>query len=179
MRNQFKIMFAIILTAMVTLTSCKGEDPINNIVKTAGSLSVNATTSSYNGQYAPHHVVAIWVQSSSGTFVKTLLAKAAVRKTYLSNWLKASSNGNTTDAITGATLNTHGVLTCIWNGMDINGNIVGDGDYNLCIEFTENNGTGKFAKFAFTKGATTDTKTPTATSNISNLSIKWTPNAAK
>jgi len=174
-----KIMFVLISAIFATFASCNGEDPISNSVKTSGSLSVSVTTSSYSGEYAPSHVAAIWIESSNGTFVKTLMAKAAQRKMYLTNWLKASSNGNTIDASTGATLNSHGVLTCSWNGSDINGNIVGDGSYNVCVEFTENNGTGKYATFAFTKATTADNQTPTAKSNISGVNIKWTPTPTK
>ncbi|MFZ4582894.1 MAG: DUF2271 domain-containing protein, partial [Paludibacter sp.] len=165
----------LISLAILIFTSCKGEDPISNSIKTPGSLAVNATTSSYSGQYAPHHVAAIWIESSTGTFVKTLLVKATQRKVYLTNWLKATSTGNSIDASTGATLSNHGVLTCTWNGKDVNGNVVGDGSYNVCVEFTESNGTGKNASFAFAKGLTTDNQSPASKSNISGVSINWTP----
>jgi hypothetical protein len=79
-------LFVIILTTLVSLSACSTtEDPIDNAVKTDGTLTVKATTSTYSGEYAPHNVVAIWIESGSGTFVKTLLAKAGVREQYLTN----------------------------------------------------------------------------------------------
>ncbi len=171
------ILFFILATTVIGFNGCsKEEDPIENAVKTAGSLSVKATTSSYQGEYAPSHVVAIWVESSTGTFVKTLLAKAAVRKQYLTNWTKSSS-GNTTDAVTGATVNSHTAYTVTWNGKNASGTTVGDGTYNVCVEFTESNGTGKYATFSFTKGVAADSQSPAAKSNVSNVSLTWTPTA--
>lgn len=172
--------FFILLTAVCMLfinSACTpANDPIDNLVKTSGSLSVTATTSTYNGNYAPSHVLAIWVESSSGTFVKSLMVYAASRKEHLSDWLSATKSGNTTDAITGATLNSHGTRNCTWNGKDASGNEVGDGTYKVCVEYTESNSGSKLAKFAFTKGTATDSQTPASASGVSNVTLKWTPN---
>ena len=148
---------------------------IDNAVKTDGTLTVKATTSTYSGEYAPHNVVAIWIESGSGSFVKTLLTKAGVRKQYLTNWMKASGGNTTTDATTGATVNSHSSYTVSWNGKNASGTTVGDGSYNVCIEFTESNGSGKFATFSFTKGISINSQTPAAKSNISNVILTWTP----
>ncbi len=60
------------------MSACStADDPIDNAIKTDGSLTFKATTNTYQGQYAPSNVVAIWVESSSGKFVKTLLIKAS------------------------------------------------------------------------------------------------------
>lgn len=172
-KNLFLLILGFIF--LLIFPSCT-EDPITNSVKTPGSLVLTATTSTYNGQYAPSHVLAIWIESSTGTFVKSLQVNAASRKQYLTNWYKSTSSGNTTDAITGATLSKHGTSNCTWNGKDKSGNDVGDGIYKLCIEFTENNGTGKFVSFTFNKGTVVDTQTPAAKSGISIGTLKWTPN---
>ena len=175
-----KSLFSIVFLALISFvyTSCtSSNDPINNSVKTSGALSVSATTSTYNGSYAPQHVLAIWVESSSGTFVKSLLVNAAARKQYLTNWYDATSSGNSTDAVTGATLRSHGSRTCSWDGTDVSGNVVGDGTYNVCMELTQNNGTGKFASFTFTKGTASDSQTSLSKTNFSNVSLAWTPAA--
>ena len=167
----------VILSAGIFITSCTSTvDPINSAVKTPGSLAVSTTTTTYNGKYTPRHVLAIWIESSTGTFVKTLMVKAQARKQYLTNWLSSTSSGNSTDAITGATLNSHGARSCIWDGTDASGNVVGDGTYKVCMELTENDGTGKFSSFTFTKGTTTDTQAPADKTSFTNVSIVWTPN---
>jgi hypothetical protein len=106
------------------------------------SKNFSVTTTSYNGQYAPRHVLAIWIEDSSGKFVKTLLVNAAARKSYLTSWI-SNSSGNTTDATTGATLNSHSTHTATWNGTNKSGTAVATGTYKLCVEYTEDNGTGK------------------------------------
>ena len=180
MANYFKkILSPLMIAALLILVSqsCSTNDPtINNSVKTAGNLDVTVTASTYNGRYAPRHVMAIWVESSSGTFVKTLVAKAAERRQYLTNWLKATSSGNTTDAITGATLNSYSAVNCSWDGTNVSGDVVGDGDYNVNVEYTENDGTGKIATFAFSKGTSTDARTPATSSGVSVGKLTWTPN---
>lgn len=151
-------------------------DPIvNNTVKTNGTLAVSTLTSTAGGKYAPKNIVAIWIESNSGTYVKTLLAYANGYKRYLSNW--ASSSGyNTTDAITGATVNSHTTRTCSWNGKDYKGNVVGDGTYKVCMELTDKDGTGNYHEFTFSKGTNSLTLSPSNVSSFSNISIKWTPN---
>lgn len=168
--------FFIICILIVFATACTPtNDPISNSVKTPGSLSVSATTSSYSGKYAPRNVLAIWIESSAGTFVKTLLVNAQERRVDLTNWLGSTSSGNTVDAITGATLSGHGLRTCTWNGKDSNGNIVGDGTYRVYMELSENPGTGKSTFFTFTKGSVADVQAPASQSNFSSVSLKWTP----
>lgn len=177
MTSKRNFLFLLSLISILFISSsCTGNDPVNNSVKTAGSLSVTAATSTYNGSYAPRHVLAIWVESSSGTYVKSLMVYAAARKSDLTNWLSANSNGNTTDATTGATLSKHASHTCTWNGTNAAGTVVGDGTYKLCVEYTETNGTGKLATFAFTKGTTTDTQAASTKSGVTISTLTWTPN---
>ncbi len=88
--------------------------------QTNGTLAVSVTTSSAGGNYAPRNIVAIWIEDSSGKFVKTLLAYANSRKNHLETWktstTTAGSAYNTTDAISGATQTSHATRTCSWNG---------------------------------------------------------------
>lgn len=145
--------------------------------QTNGTLAVSVTTSSTGGNYAPRNVLAIWVEDSSGKFVKTLLAYAATRKTHLNTWeastTAAGSVYNVTDAITGATQSSHGTRTCTWNGKDYNGNVVADGNYNLRMELTDKNATGNTALYTFTKGPANQTLSPANVASFSSVSIKW------
>ncbi len=156
-------------------TSSTNDPIINNTVKTPGGLAVQFTTSTYKGEYAPDHVLAVWVESNSGTFVKTLYVKAAQRKQHLTNWLKSTSSGNTTDAVTGATLSSHGAINCNWNGTDTSGAVVGNGNYKVCVEYTESSATGKYASFTFNKDLAASTANPSTTAGISGITITWTP----
>lgn len=182
--NEKKIFILLLLVVSLIFIDCGNNnsasdittDPIiNNTTKTSGTLSVSTLTSSAGGKYAPKNIVAIWVESSSGTYVKTLLAYANTYKRYLTNW-SSSSGYNTTDAVTGATVNSHTTRSCSWNGKDYNGNVVGDGTYKVCMELTDKDGTGNYHEFTFTKGTSSATLSPSNVSSFSNISIKWTPN---
>ncbi|HET7734197.1 MAG TPA: DUF2271 domain-containing protein [Paludibacter sp.] len=175
-KRNFSILLALACILFFNSACTSGNDPIDNSVKTSGSLSFTATTSSYSGQYAPNHVLAIWVESSSGTFVKSLMVYAQARKQHLTHWLSATSSGNTTDATTGATLTKHSAHSCTWNGKNVSGSEVGDGTYRVCVEYTESNSGSKIARFDFTKGTAADSQTPASASGVSNVTIKWTPN---
>lgn len=147
--------------------------------QTTGTLTVQVTTSSTGGEYAPRNVLAIWVEDSSGAFVKTLLAYANARKTHLNTWeastTTAGSAFDVTDAITGATQSSHGERTAQWNGTNYSGTVVPDGEYRLRMELTDQNATGNTASITFTKGATAQTLTPANVPSFSSISLVWTP----
>lgn len=143
--------------------------------QTAGQLTITATTVSYGGTYAPYHVVAIWVQSKTGTFIKTLVAYAASRRANLSSWSAVtSSTYNVVDAVTGATRGSHGAITGKWNGSNLTGTVLGDDTYTVAMEMTEG-GTQRYYTFQFKKSGTEQILSPANVSGFSNITIKWTP----
>lgn len=164
------LIFSIALCCVVLLPA-----------QTAGILTVTATTSqTSSATYRPKNIVAFWIESSSGSFVKTLLAYASERKHYLANWQTktnfAGSIYNTTDAITGATQTSHGARTASWNGKNRSQVLVADGNYTLKMESTDNDGVVQnLAAISFVKGTSSQTLTPPTTSGFSSISITWTP----
>jgi hypothetical protein len=144
------------------------------VVNTAGALTISTLTSTAGGNYSPKNIVAIWIQNSSGVFVKSLLVYAATRINYLTNWVSNSSK-NVVDATTGATQSSYATRACTWNGTNISGAVVPDGVYKVCMELTDKNGTGNFSSFTFTKGPTAVTLSPSNVPSFSNISIVWTP----
>jgi hypothetical protein len=147
--------------------------------QTSGRLTVTVTTGPVGGPYAPRNILAIWIEDSSGKFVKTLLAYANTRKTHLNTWeastTAVSSTFNVVDATTGATQSSHGTRTCQWNGTDYSGKQVPDGDYKVRMELTDQNATGNTASFTFTKGPTARKLTPTdVLPSFSVITLDWT-----
>jgi len=145
--------------------------------QTNGTLTVSVTTSSTGGNFAPRNILAIWVEDNSGKFVKTLLAYADKRKTYLNTWEAATTAAgsvyNSIDAITGATQSSHATRTCTWNGTNYSKTLVPDGDYKLRMELTDKNATGNTASFTFTKGPNAQKLTPTNVASFSTISLGW------
>jgi hypothetical protein len=137
------------------------------------SLSIRLTTVTYNGQYAPRNVGAIWIEDSTGKFVKSVKVWAAARKQYLTNW-QTSSAGNTVDAVTSATITTHQTHNVTWNCTDVNKAVVANGNYRVRFEFTEANATGKVTAVNFTKGTSSQTITPANETNFTNMQLVFT-----
>ncbi len=161
---------------LILLAFCFSASFINS--QTIGKLDVAVTTSSTGGNFSPRNIVAIWIEDNSGKFVKTLLAYADKRKTYLNTWeastTTAGSAFNTTDAVSGATQNSHATRTCSWNSTDYSGNQVADGDYKVRMELTDKNATGNIATYSFTKGTTAQKLAPTDVPSFSSVAVNWT-----
>jgi hypothetical protein len=135
-----------------------------------GTLSVSVTTVAPGGSYQPKNVVAIWIETNTGVFVKSLLVYANARMSDLTTW-SSNSSKNTVNAITGATQSSNGTRACTWNGTDVSGNVVVDGTYLVCMNVAD--GRVAFASFPFTKGTAAVTLNPANVTNFTNISISW------
>ena len=171
-KNQF--LFSLIMGIIViTWMGCTTNDPAAAPTNKTG-LTVSVVTSSAGGNYAPKHVVAIWLENAAGTFVKTLTVYAKDRANDLTNW-ESVSGGNTVDALTGATQNSFGTIYGSWDGTDSKGATVPDGTYRLCMELSDKSSTGNFSYFTFVKGPANDVQTPSNVPSFSMITIKWVP----
>ncbi|MBE0638881.1 MAG: DUF2271 domain-containing protein [Bacteroidales bacterium] len=172
-----KLVFLLIpIAAFITilmLTSFNSGTDVKATNNTPGTVVFTATTLPAGGNYAPKHVLAIWVEKD-GVFVKTRKAMANQRKQYLYKWA-ASSNYNVTDAITGATLPQHQTHTVQWNCTDLSGNVMPDGNYTVIIEFTDKHAQGPWYAVTFNKGTEPVSITPPNQQYIINMQLTYTP----
>jgi hypothetical protein len=136
------------------------------------TLEFSVRTVELGGRFAPRNIGAIWVESSSGSFVKTLALWARTRERYLVNFLDAT-NGDTTDAITSATLNSQQTHDVSWDLTDSAGQSAPDGDYRIRVEMTDDNGEGDVTSISFTKGATPQTMSPSDTQHFVSMSLDY------
>src|SRR4029077_11065786 len=117
-------------------------------------------------------VGAIWVATSSGTFIKSLDVWAKTRIDHLNAWNAATSAAglprNVVAAITGATLSTHQTHTATWNCADTKEVQVADGTYRVYFEMADDNNGGPNTYVTFTKGPTAQTTTPASVTNFIN-----------
>jgi len=112
-------------------------------------LQFQVLTVTLNGKYSPKNVGAIWIETSSGKFVKTLEAWAARRARYLDRW-RAEAASNTVDAVTSATLKSHVTHNASWDLTDVNGATVMAGEYKVVVEITDHDGPGDSTDVPFT-----------------------------
>lgn len=113
---------------------------ITFIAAAESSLTINFTTGSYYGRFAPRHCIAVWVTDENGNYVKTLQLNGRVPRyrNMLASWIKAS-DWDSTDAVTSASINSHRAHTTTWDLTDVQGTRVSNGTYKVWIEQTEDN----------------------------------------
>ncbi len=173
--KRFTITFLSSLSILILLASFSvfEKDASQSRDNTPGTVTFTVKTLSAGGNYAPKHVLAIWVEKD-GVFVKTRKAMANQRKQYLYTW-KAVSNYNVTDAITGSTLSSHQTHTIEWDCTDLDGNIVPDGMYTMRIEFTDKHAQGPLYSIDFMKGTEAIALTPPDQQYFINMEFSYEP----
>jgi hypothetical protein len=135
----------------------------------ATKLTLEFTTKTYGGKYAPVNVGAAWVADASGKWVYTLEMWCGWQNTkhlmvydsaggpdYSSGLFPGTfaSSKPPADVIASATLKTHKTHTgASWSLKDSKGASVPDGMYKLMIELTEQEDSGKTLEVPFMVGA--------------------------
>ena len=92
MKKRILVYLVIVLTGFTSMYS----------QSTNCNVTVQFTTVTEDVGFQPKNVLAVWVETSSGDFVRSLKVMANKRIQYLYTWHDQSS-GNTVDAITGET----------------------------------------------------------------------------
>lgn len=184
-KNYFK-GFALLLLSLSSIV----------FAQTAGTLTFTFTTPKHTtGNYVSdgRFVLAAWVETSAGTFVKTKMRYVGGNTDdHLSVWGTAAgcadptavlgtSGCNTTDATTGATLTSFLSKNFTWDGKNVsgtsNGTLVADGTYRVAVQETWGHSSNTATRyFTFTKGPSQDLQTPAADANFTGITLKWTPN---
>lgn len=141
---------------------------------TPGTATFTITTIDNYKKYSPDHVMAIWVETGAGNYVKTLQVQAARRKQYLYSW-NTKSAGNKVDAISGPTLSDHNSHTVIWNCKDTTGAVVKDGQYQIVIEYTDEHAQGPIQTVTFTKGTEAVKLNPAKQPWFTDMNLIYTP----
>ncbi len=126
----------------------------------AGTVTINVTTDTYNGWFAPKHVSAFWVTDTNNNFIKTLELNAQNYGHYLAKFVAMNPTMDTVDAKTSASLLTHGTHTLTWNCTDTSENKVPDGAYRVWFEMTENDDSGPAMFTEIAVGSSPVTVTP-------------------
>jgi len=164
---------------------------VSTFAQTAGTLTFIYTPTSHTCYTGSKNVLAVWVQTSTGTFVKTRIRNAGGgTNDHLPTWAVNSGGtaGNcmaaacnvTGAATTGATLTSFTTKNITWDGTDVTGAVVADGTYKITIQSTWNHGgTGTATRsFTFVKGTSSDVQAPANDANFTNITLYWNPASA-
>lgn len=143
------------------------------------TLTVSVTTTSTGGKYAPRNIGSIWISDGTGRFVKSLYVWAGQRAKYLRKWNEVTSSAglpaNRVDAISSATLGSHGTRSAMWKCTDTMGMRVPDGSYQVCFELTDFDGQGPSDCVAFQKSSTPFSVTPMDAASFTKRRLDFTP----
>jgi hypothetical protein len=157
---------------------------------TPGTLTLEFMSVGNAGEYAPRNVGVVWIETSSGTFVKTLERWAGIRANHLTAWTAASGgwggggfffatgggSADQMDAISAATLRPHQMHSPTWNMKDTMGTVVPDGTYRVMIEVTESERIeGHVASVEFEKGPAPVSLSPSDEGPFKDLTLSYTP----
>lgn len=144
--------------------------------QTAGTLTFSFTPVAHSGNWGEKHVLAVWIQDNSDNFVRTEFRYwGRGTDDHLPNW-KANSNENVVDAVTGATLSSYSTRSFTWDGTDLSGNLMPDGDYKITIEECWSHGPGNVTKsFTFAKNNTESHLAPEDDADFTSVTIDWIP----
>ncbi len=175
-------LIVLLLFSVLLVAEALNNDSIRSFLlerlSSSGTATFGVRTVTYNGPYGPRNAGVIWVTDSNNQFVKTIKVWASNYRYTLRRWI-ASSNQNTTGAITSASLNSHQLHNVSWDGRNSQNTEMPDGTYKFNIEFTEHNATasnmGKYKQVSFVKGTEpVDLVIPNET-YFRDFSLTWTP----
>jgi hypothetical protein len=157
-----------VFTVILLIASAKAFPQPN------GTVEFSATTIDNHATFSPKHVLAIWIEDESGSFVKSLEVMADKRIQYLYTWNDVSK-GDKTDALTGATLPEHRTENVTWDCTDTEENPVPDGNYRVLIEYTSAHEQGPLASFTFGKSDSAVSLQPDDETYFQDISLSYTP----
>lgn len=144
--------------AMALGDRCKAPfatGPDAGVVGTEGQLQLSYQTFTYEGRYTPRNCTAAWIETEAGDYVATIEQRCAIRTdeglVFFVDRTCLEEQGP--DVRSSATLRNHMTMhEAEWNGLDLNGNPVPDGNYNVLIEVTEEDDNSFLSTFPFVKG---------------------------
>jgi hypothetical protein len=117
------------------------------------SVTFGVTTVAQGGKYQPKNIGAIWIETSSGSFVRTLELWAKTRRRYLTKFNTAAGTTSTVDVTATATLTSHKAHQVTWDLKDKAGATVAAGAYRVVVEVTDADSTGKNYSYDFNLSA--------------------------
>lgn len=154
-----------------------GPSTDSTVVANQGSdapsrLTFDVTTMAQGGKYAPKNVGAIWIEDSSGAYVRSLEVWAGIRKRDLRQYVAAVGGRSDADVTTSATLRTHRAHEVRWDLKDYSGNAVDPGQYTLIVEVTDRDGAGQSYSVDFDTSAGTGTLMPASSGYYAAMTLK-------
>lgn len=153
--------------------------------QTAGTLSINVTTTFTGGTWGSKSDFVLWIENSSFVFVKTRVEYGGDTD-HLLQWKSKTPSMSTVDAIAGATITTNPKTysSIQWIGNNLTGTppnytLLPDGIYYVAMEIAFKSSTAiptgrDTCYIPFYKGPNAQTVTANK-AHFTNITLQWTP----
>ena len=174
-KNCMKTMWAFLVLFLIAMWHAPNARCASEPAE--GTVTFQFTTVTTAQQFAPRHVMAVWVADRRGSLVTTLRVNGGRYSRYLAQW-SLTAGRSRVDAVSGATLRFHDTHTVVWDCRDAGGNVVPDGEYQIRVEFTEKNGAGPAIPngyIRFNKGGNPVVRRPKDLAYFQKLSVEYRP----
>lgn len=112
----------------------------SQVFASGAQLNVDFTYAASGGERVDSPYIAVWIEDQAGDLVQTVsLWYASDESKYLRDLKRWNSKNNRAALTTGAT-RIPGSFSVAWDGTNLDGAIVDDGDYVVCIEAAREDG---------------------------------------
>lgn len=157
-----------------TSTSSSSSAASGSVLSESAKATVSWTFASSGGGMVKNPYMAVWIEDSSGAFVKTLAlyhkASGDQWLNTLARWYQVSGGTDTTTSGTVAA----GSYTASWDGTNASGAKVAQGSYYVCVESVVEHGSESLVRETVTFGSSSTKKSLTATGDITAASVEYT-----
>ena len=142
------------------------------------TFTTSASPTAAGSQYAPKNVVAVWIESSAGAFVKTAGRWANARRSHLVGWIAKAGNADV-DSVSGASQPSYKTLTATWDmTARAGGAPPADGVYTIRLELADGDTTmtsqNNEGTFTFNRNGTASSQANLTNGGFSNVGIQYT-----
>lgn len=157
------------------------DDSDGGTIDAAGTLRVDFVSSLPHGEYdkSPdvfNNIGVVWIEDEFGRYVKALEFWGKRYLLSLKTYLLNRRFGCAVDVVATATLLTHAPHMLVWDGTDLTGRVVPDGNYNLWVEIQIDERQPQAAvSFAFVKGRTAWQNMFPPTTPLQTLTLSYMP----
>ncbi len=135
-------------------------------------LQVNFTYEAAGGGSVDSPYIAVWIEDSAGDLVQTVsLWYKSDESKYLKDLKRWSSKNNSEALTTGAT-RIPGAYSVAWDGTNLDGTLVTDGDYFVCIEAAREDGPYQLIREAIPVSGSLTPTTLTANGELTTASVE-------
>lgn len=163
-------------TTAATTTSSADSTSIAATYPAGAEMLVRFTYTASSGGQVRNPYIAVWVEDDGGELVAPIALwflqsqKGTRWLSELRRWYSVDGSTETVQTVSSAT-RTPGDYALTWDGTDLDGNLVDQGEYSICIEAAREHGPYSLIRESFTIGDQPFTRDLADNQELTNASV--------